>query len=517
MNTEPIIGKNAIESLTTGMYEDSKFIFREYIQNSADQIDKAVRDGLLTKADEEIHIKIDIDNNYIEVFDNATGIPKDKVSSILLNVAKSTKIKGVDKGFRGIGRLGGLGYCTSLIFETSTKGEDVKSILTWDASLLKEIINNAHNDDSAVEVIKQVTTLETSLEDKDKHYFRVILKGVTNKDLLDIHSVSRYLSMVSPVDYINVFYYKSKIYEYAEKVQDNIDKYKIYLNGDLIYKSYSTGIYAENNGKRQQVDEVSDLVFFDRYADDGELLYWGWYSLSNFVGQMKLINSARGIRLRKANIQIGAPDALGKFFPKEEDRWSLYFFGEVHAVHKGLVPNARRDYFSENPICVEFEGKLKDDLYKAYRLCYEASNLRSRNKEITSANMLAETISQKESDGFKSKEEREELYLKFEKSKDRAEKAKKEIATLKFKYQEADSPILKVFDNIVTSENLTIPKVALDNKKGKTKYVTDKEQYSSIPKKDRKLIGRIYEIIDNVLPKEMADTLIRKIEEELTK
>ena len=36
------IGKDVIESLTLGMYEDSRFIFREYIQNSADQIDKAV-------------------------------------------------------------------------------------------------------------------------------------------------------------------------------------------------------------------------------------------------------------------------------------------------------------------------------------------------------------------------------------------------------------------------------------------------------------------------------------------
>ena len=39
----PTIGKDVIESLTLGMYEDCRFIFREYIQNAADQIDKAVR------------------------------------------------------------------------------------------------------------------------------------------------------------------------------------------------------------------------------------------------------------------------------------------------------------------------------------------------------------------------------------------------------------------------------------------------------------------------------------------
>ena len=35
------VGKNILENLTTGMYYDSKVIYREYIQNACDQIDKA--------------------------------------------------------------------------------------------------------------------------------------------------------------------------------------------------------------------------------------------------------------------------------------------------------------------------------------------------------------------------------------------------------------------------------------------------------------------------------------------
>ena len=42
-----IIGKNVIENLTTAMYEDLRIIYREYIQNSADSIDKAIQQGLL--------------------------------------------------------------------------------------------------------------------------------------------------------------------------------------------------------------------------------------------------------------------------------------------------------------------------------------------------------------------------------------------------------------------------------------------------------------------------------------
>ena len=38
---ETIIGKNVLESLTRSMYADSRCVYREYIQNAADQIDAA--------------------------------------------------------------------------------------------------------------------------------------------------------------------------------------------------------------------------------------------------------------------------------------------------------------------------------------------------------------------------------------------------------------------------------------------------------------------------------------------
>ena len=112
-----IIGKDVIESLTIGMYDDSRFIYREYIQNAADQIDKARHQKLII--DGEIHIDINIEKKTISIEDDATGIEQDKVVEILKNIAQSNKTRGVDKGFRGIGRLGGLGYCDKLIFETS--------------------------------------------------------------------------------------------------------------------------------------------------------------------------------------------------------------------------------------------------------------------------------------------------------------------------------------------------------------------------------------------------------------
>ena len=110
-NTNPQIGKDVIESLTLGMYEDCRFIYRDYVLYAADAVDKAVKLKILDKGSEEIHIMIDVENRPISIFDYATGISHENVVSILRNIAHSTKKRGEDKGFRGIGRLGGLGYC----------------------------------------------------------------------------------------------------------------------------------------------------------------------------------------------------------------------------------------------------------------------------------------------------------------------------------------------------------------------------------------------------------------------
>lgn len=197
-----IIGKDIIESLTLGMYEDSRFIFREYIQNAADQIDKAVAQKVLpSRKDGKIWINIDKDEKKITIEDNATGIKKTEVVKILKNIAQSTKQRGIDKGFRGIGRLGGIAYCDELIFETSYKGETTKSVMIWSAKELKDIINNRSKEEEAVKVIDQVTDFDFSNEDENKHYFRVILENVSNALLLDFRNIQEYLSMIAPALY----------------------------------------------------------------------------------------------------------------------------------------------------------------------------------------------------------------------------------------------------------------------------------------------------------------------------
>ena len=528
--TESIIGKNVIESLTTGMYENPLFVYREYIQNAADAVDHAVKAGVLQKGEETISVRIDNERQEIIIEDNATGIESVKAFSILRNIAKSTKQKGIDKGFRGIGRLGGLAYCQKLTFETSCKGEDVKSIVTWDAEKLQELINDTEDKSSGEEVVKEVTSFDSKKEDKEEHYFKVIMEDVTLGDLLNIDEVTNYLQMVAPIDINSSFLYKKEIQKYMNEFQLSVDTYNIYINGDQIFKPYNSKIYSfDKAGNKKTAGNVYKVNFFNRKSASGEPLFWGWFSMTSLEGQIPSANLARGIRLRSANIQIGDSEICKKFFTNTSDqRFSFYFLGELHALNSKLIPNSRRDYFEDNDICKEFENAVKEEFLKLKRCCYEVSNLKSCYKKISTANSLKQQIEEKEKKGyFTNKEEKEELYKKFSEQKEKEKKARKELDAQLAKLNNSNSPVASLVDRIGESYNLgtnstqssaPLPEAEPAPASRKTKYRTDGKAYSKMSKAERKLVGKIYSVISKVFPDEgMRNSLIDKIEEEITK
>lgn len=511
---QPVIGKDVIESLTLGMYEDSRFIFREYLQNSADQIDKAVREGLITKEQGEIHISINSDRREIIIEDNATGISSKDVQPILQNIAQSTKQRGVDKGFRGIGRLGGLAYCKKLVFETSKKGEKVKSILIWDAELLKSIINDRHTKEDAASVIEKVTTNRVEPEEINKHYFNVILVGVTSDELLDKNGIEDYLSMVAPLPFSTKFIFKSKIYDELKKYGIQLDEYKIYLNSEQLFKGYSTYIYDGEDSSKRKVDEIIDLVFFKHTDESGDLIYWGWYGISTFNRQLRSINKARGFRLRKSNIQIGNEYTLLKLH--RDNRFNFYFFGEVHAIHPELIPNSRRDYFIENNAYNSFEAGLKNYFHShIYKLCYTASEINSSLKKIEELRTFEEEFKQKNENGFTDTKEHGEYKERFEQKREEALKAKKKIEKITQDAQNDESnSVNKILNRVVTPQTTAgVDTLEMPTTDVKPKFRVD--NLSSLNKEQRKFLSKIFVIIRDVLDIETAENLIQKIEDEL--
>ena len=507
MNDKTIIGKDVIESLTTSMYDDPRFVYREYIQNSADAIDKARQVGLVEEGN--IYITIDFEKRRIEIEDDAIGIEQNKVVQILKNIAQSTKQKGVDKGFRGIGRLGGLGYCDKLIFETSSQDETVKSIMTWDAKKLKNIIADRSQKEEASAVIDNVTSLKQEKEDSDKHYFKVILEGVTNNILLDVKDVRQYLSMVAPVPFKTATL-TPRIYENINNENILIDEYKIFVNTEQIFKGYKWYVYEGDENSPKKVDEVIDISFFGENDKNGNPLYWGWYGITTKIQSLQKINFARGFRLRKANIQIGSDDTLLKLH--KDRRFQFYFFGEVYALHSDLHPNARRDYFSENDVCKEFESKLRTFFHTTiHKLCYDASKINSAVKEIEKHSQVVQAYNEKSKTGFINKNEKEELEKKLQQQEEAKKKAEQTIEKLKGNSEH--KPLNKIIERATSKIGTTIIPLEIVEEEVKEKPTFRTDKLSKLNKNDRKFLGEIFTVISNVLTKDLAENLIQKIEE----
>jgi Molecular chaperone, HSP90 family len=497
---KPIIGKNVIENLTIGMYDDPRFVYREYVQNAADQIDAAKRQNLYQSGNESsIYIQINKEAKNVIIEDNAAGIESEQVLPLLGNIAQSTKNKYEDRGFRGIGRLGGLGYCEKLIFETSFYGEDKKSTMTWNAKQLKEIINDDKVKIGAAELISLITDYSFEDTDKNSHYFRVIMENVTNDILLDIQQVRDYLSMVAPVPFANHFTHKNKIYEKAKNKNIFIDDYNIYVNTDQLFKGYNNYIYRNNAISEE--DTIIDVVFFEEYYKE-ELLFWGWYGISSEMHQIPDENKSRGIRLRKSNIQIGLENRLDEFH--KEDLGNRYFIGEVYAMNKDLIPNARRDFFIDNDECSQFSKRLRELFYsQLHKLYYDFSKKNAAIKAFQDF----ENINQKLEDKTIDDTSKSKLETELKKVEKKIVSAKKTLATLENKYEG------QVLGNIIKSIDFDIQQET--DKQPQQKNNQNAIVKKSFSQKEEDILKNVYSILRKNLIKATAEELIQKIEEEI--
>jgi len=543
------IGKNVIDNLTTGMYQDSKIIFREYIQNSADQIDKAIKMRLYDNEDLQIEININAETRTVQVMDNATGIRASDVKAKLANIADSDKDRDEDKGFRGIGRLGGLAYCDTLRFITSFKGEAVETIMTWNAKkMCRELINDKAIKDSAEEILNKVISFETRPCDIDKHFFMVELENIRkeNNELLDVEEVSRYISSNTPVPYNNKFIFVSKINDYIKKHNLTIDEYKIHVNGNDILKNYSTYLHENAQGLKKVYDVIHDIEFKQFKDQKSVLIAWMWFGVSAFEKQIpESTNDMRGLRLRKENIQIGDGDTLVPLF--KEQRGNFYFIGEVHAVHRNLIPNARRDYFNENEARNEFEAQLKYYFVNIlHQLYYDANKVKNLYKKEVELVKKQVEYAGKKKNGFVGKEQIDSIANQVKHAKTEDEKAQKDLERIKEKAKgnEALERVIKVIEekHTYTIDELKKPPIVVANdgakklnermvkdgtkkpkerlvkdgtKKPKERFVTD--NLHRLDSKQRKLVSKIYEVITKILPEDLSENLIGKIQDELNK
>lgn len=380
-------GKHLIQILMFSMYNDQRIIYREYIQNAYDAINRAVKEGILPQIkDGIVDVRIDSDAQRIIIRDNGIGIKSNEVAEKLLNIADSRKDGVTSAGQYGIGRLAGAGYCRWLKFKTSALGENKASIISFDVDFANQIINDVEDDSSATEVIDIITKLESVPEKESEHYFEVTLEGVNReyRDLLNPDAITEYLREVAPIDYSMKF--KNVLFTPSLKQAERpiftslyaeIGNVSVYVNGSTeLRKRYNLKI--DGTG-----DEIDSLDFFQVNNDKGELLAWGWYAVTPFTKQIPVSDTNRGIRLRKHNIQLGTSDLLNKYFG--EARGNNYFYGEVFAVHPNLRPNSDRSGLAPTPETEILFDNLRLIFKNLGKLYQVANNAKNAVKKVTLA------------------------------------------------------------------------------------------------------------------------------------
>jgi len=350
------------------MYSDPLMALREYIQNSTDSIDLLPKDA----PQPAVEITVDGRNRSLEILDNGVGIPSHKVESTLLNIGASEKDSDNSRGFRGIGRLGGLGYCDKLVFTTKSKGESIYTTCIWDSKLLRLLISGMDSVDTYF-LIDKATSVETSMysgSEKD-HFFKVQMLNIkdSRNDLLNVPAIKSYLSQVAPVPFHPDFIFSKHIdWELSRRVP-GYKSYTVILNKEQVFKQYQSTV----NLCRESTDEIEGIQFVELH-DDSYTLAFCWLGNLQLLGAVNPASCVDGIRIRCGNILLGNKDTLSNLF--KETRFNHYLVGELYTVDRRLIPNSRRDDFEDSAI----KGELFNEFIKEIGIPY-SSKIRTLSRE----------------------------------------------------------------------------------------------------------------------------------------
>jgi len=480
-----IIGKFILDSISMGMYNDPLMLYREYIQNSTDSIDILLADNRSTKEKAKIEIRIDGVKRSVLIKDNGAGLRPDLVWSTLHNIGRSSKKANVNRGFRGIGRLGGLAYCDQLKFITKAKGEAKYSVSLWDCNKLRELINEEKGFVNAESVIFEISKIFQKQYEGNKkdHFFAVELQNVkSSRDvLLNVPMVRSYIAQVAPVPF------NASKFKYAQVIKDKLQTripshcaYNIFVNDEKIFKPYENTVSISKNMRQ----EIKGIDFIELKQED-KCLGFGWIADIDLLGIISRSSAADGIRLRNGNILVGDKSLLSNFF--REKRFNNYLIGEIHTLNNKLILNSRRDDFEDNAHKEEFYSSFAREIgIPLSQKIRETSEKRSNEKRKVLECNLIKTAKKIHRRGHLSKLQKQRIVSELH-------QAKKKQNTL----------------NIVSVDSL-IEKVNSSNH-----YL--ESNFKKIPGSLKSIIKSIFDIVyakcqDKKEAEEIISTIVKKID-----
>lgn len=348
----PSVGRQILEIVTAGMYSDPRMIYREFVQNAADSLDAAYESGVLKPGAGRIEISIDGAHRIVRIQDNGLGIPASEVEEKLGSLGNSAKENSRQRGFRGIGRLGGLAHCDLLRFETRSKGAARVSVVEWDGLGLRSAIDASGRRESLADVVRRIATADSrpARADEPAHFFRAEMVNVHRfyTDLLmNVEAVRSYLSQEAPVPFDSEqFAFAGDVDDYLHAVP-GFRSYDLRVNDLRVYRPHRKK-FSINDSTSDSIKSIKKIEF---KGVDGNLLARGWYAETSLLANLPRSCSMRGIRVFQGNISIGDEYALEEIF--SERRFATWHIGGIH-VSPALRPNARRDGFEETAAYEKF-------------------------------------------------------------------------------------------------------------------------------------------------------------------
>jgi len=368
------------------MYTNPLALFREYVQNAVDAIDDAVAGGLLSSPGQgRIDITLDQAARRVVLRDNGTGLANRDFATTLLTFGASPKRGTAARGFRGVGRLAGLGHCQQLIFRSRARGDPAVMEIAWDGRTLKQLLaTDAAGRDLATLVQQAVTVTTRDPDDAPAHFFEVELvrpRRIANDRLMNEVEIAAYLGQVAPCPFAPDFAQGAAIARLLVPHGRAGRTYTIHINDaeTPVWRPHrNTIVHSET-----QIARLHTLEPFEIMGTDGGLAAVGWRVHHDYLGAIPARAHVRGLRVRIGNMQIGGERLLAGIFP--EDRFGSWSIGEVHVLETRVVPNGRRDALDSGIHLDNIINHLRPIGSDIARRCRISSQKRNRRKAFAAA------------------------------------------------------------------------------------------------------------------------------------
>lgn len=396
-----LVGSDILNLITTGLHTHPLSLFREYIQNSADSMEP-----LSNTRDGRVDISINPVGREVIIFDNGPGLSYQQAKNRLIPIAQSGKKNPHERGFRGIGRLSGMGFARTVTFLTRSKASALVTKVVWNRDELKACIQKGLSLDDTVARCVSVEKLKA--DNAPEHFFEVRIEGIHRhaaSQILNADAVRKYISERCPVPFSSQFPYQNRISKIFDK-----NAYPLELT-----------IYCSNEGREPSLLESAtpierphgqkaalpagrsdDYTMFEKIeipsASGDAMAAKGWIAHTSYHGALSSQGGFRGLRARVGNIQIGDETVFDHLF--SENRFNRWCVGEVHILDHDIVPNGTRDYFEMNVHLRNLENHLAAHCRGIEKKCRDASRERNRLKRLQSLVEDLEAAQQLASNGY---------------------------------------------------------------------------------------------------------------------